>query len=558
MRKLLVIGLDGATLDLIEPWANSGKLPVMAQLMKNGTYGRLQSVLPVLSSAAWSSFMTGMNPGKHGFYDFVKRAPDSYRLRPVSREQMGGRSLWRILSELDKKVIVMNVPMTYPPETVNGLLVTGLGTPSYKNFTYPSELTAELQAKGYKVNSEIAFTPGREKDFIDEVYEITDQLTETLTSFMNRQDWDFAMVVYRDPDEMAHFFWRYMDETHPQHPTTGPEMQFKDAILEYYQKVDQAIGTLLKEVGEETNVLIMSDHGTGPFYKDVLLNEWLRQKGWLVTKKEKDASGLANNVFKTLGITRSNISTTLRSLKMGKVERWLKDVLGNRIEILPASSHANFPDEIDWERTKAYSFGYHGQIYINLKGREPQGIVSAGEEYDQLCQEISQSLMTIVDPQDGKPVVDQVVHRSQAFHGPAFDDAPDMVVIMRALSYITRSGYEFGSQPGEIFSPPHQYQSGSHRMDGVFIMAGPDILPAGYKGRDVVITDLAPTALHMMECPVPDDMDGRALTECLSDQREVQLVQSDTLTLILPKENEMTVEQEQELMQRLRDLGYLE
>lgn len=246
MNKLLVIGLDGATLDLIEPWVNSGKLPYMAQLMKNGVYGRLQSVLPVLSSAAWSSFMTGMNPGKHGFYDFVKRAHDSYRLRPVSREQMGGRSLWRILSDLDKKVVVMNVPMTYPPEFVNGFLVTGLGTPSFKNFTHPPELTDELNNSGYKVNSEVIFKPGHEQDYIDEVYEITDQLTETMIDFLNRQEWDFGMLVYRDPDEMAHFFWRYMDETHPQHPANGPETKFKDAILEYYQKVDQAIGTLLR------------------------------------------------------------------------------------------------------------------------------------------------------------------------------------------------------------------------------------------------------------------------------------------------------------------------
>lgn len=302
----------------------------------------------------------------------------------------------------------------------------------------------------------------------------------------------------------------------------------------------------------------MSDHGTGAFYKDVLLNEWLRQKGWLVTKEQNNASDVANNLFKSLGITRSNISSTLRRLNMGQVERWLKDVLGDRIEVLPASSHARFPDEIDWEKTKAYSFGYHGQIYINLKGREPQGIVSTGEEYDRLCQEISQSLMTIIDPQDGMPIVDQVIHRSQAFHGPAIDDAPDLIVIMRALSYITRSGYEFGNQPGEIFAPPHQNQSGSHRMDGVFILSGPDILPGGYKGKEVIITDLAPTVLHLLDCPVPDDMDGRVLSNFITLKKEVQISESDPNSLKSSKESEMTAEQEKELMKRLKDLGYLE
>ena len=167
MTKLLVIGLDGATMDLIEPWAREGKLPVLAGLLQHGSYGRMQSVLPVLSSAAWTSFMTGMNPGKHGFYDFVKRAPDSYRLRPVHREQMRGQSLWKILSLVGRKVIVLNVPMTYPPEAVNGAMISGLGTPNYKTFTYPAELTQELLNRGYSVNNQLAFRSGEEQAYID-------------------------------------------------------------------------------------------------------------------------------------------------------------------------------------------------------------------------------------------------------------------------------------------------------------------------------------------------------------------------------------------------------
>ncbi len=133
-----------------------------------------------------------------------------------------------------------------------------------------------------------------------------------------------------------------------------------------------------------------------------------------------------------------------------------------------------------------------------------------------------------------------------------------LIVIMRALSYITRSGYEFGNQPGEIFAPPHQNQSGSHRMDGVFILSGPDILPGGYKGKEVIITDLAPTVLHLLDCPVPDDMDGRVLSNFITLKKEVQISESDPNSLKSSKESEMTAEQEKELMKRLKDLGYLE
>ena len=164
-NKLLIIGLDGATLDLIEPWAKEGKLPVLAGLMQRGAYGRLKSVLPVLSSAAWTSFMTGMNPGKHGLFDFVKRAPNSYWLRPVNRSHIRSASLWKLLSSEGKRVVVVNVPMTYPPEQVNGILITGLGTPAYKTFTYPEDLSQVLVDRGYQADLETALSPGKRSSF---------------------------------------------------------------------------------------------------------------------------------------------------------------------------------------------------------------------------------------------------------------------------------------------------------------------------------------------------------------------------------------------------------
>ena len=273
-----------------------------------------------------------------------------------------------------------------------------------------AELSQELRRRDYPLFSKVAFRTGREQDYLQEVKEITDRMTDTALQFMKDQEWQFFMVVYREPDEMAHFFWHHMDPTHPQHPAVE-STPFKDAIQNYYQRIDQVIGQLLETSGPDTNLIIMSDHGTGPFYKDVLLNEWLRQKGWLVTRGETKTGGFSRKVFASIGLTRSNVSATLRRMRLGRVERWLKDVLGDRIEILPASTQTEFPNAIDWTRTKAYSFGYHGQIYINLKGREPLGIVSPGEEYNRLCMEITHTLKTFVDLEDGKPIVDQVIFR---------------------------------------------------------------------------------------------------------------------------------------------------
>ncbi len=558
MTKIVVIGLDGATLDLIDPWAKEGKLPELSNLMERGVFGRLQSVLPVLSSAAWSSFMTGMNPGKHGIYDFVKRAPNSYQLRPVNHRHIRGRSIWKIMSELGKKVIVVNVPITYPPEEVNGLLISGLGTPDYKIFTYPQELSRELLSKGYLVNNRVHFQPGHEQEYLHEVNRITDNLTDAVLQFMKFEEWDFFMVVYRHPDEMAHFFWRDMDQNHPQHQSEDGN-PYKDAILNYYQRIDQAIGQIILTCGVDSNIIIMSDHGSGPLYKDVLLNNWLQQKGWLVLNQENGLDRLSQKTFRAMGLTRSNISSSLRRMRLGRLEQAIKSVLGNRIEVLPVSTQKEFPTAINWKLTKAYSFGYHGQIYINLSGREPEGIVSQGDEYNQLCHDIGTALMTLIDPEDGIPVVDQVVQRSEAYYGPNIEEAPDLIVIMRELAYITRSGYEFGQQSDEIFTSPHHYQSGSHRMDGTLIMAGPDILRAGYKGEVACLMDLAPTILYLLGCPVPGSMDGNVLSDWLTSEWEVQVTQGDTDVVYSPtSEDVLTHDQEMEIIQRLKDLGYLE
>ena len=554
MTKLVVIGLDGATLDLIGPWAEKGLLPNLARLMQTGVFGRLQSVLPVLTSAAWPSFMTGVNPGKHGLFDFVKRAPGSYKLRPVNRSQMRSETLWGILSKASRRVGVVNVPMTFPPEKVNGVMVTGLYTPDFKPYTYPIELSEKLNERGYIVNRKIQFSPGNEAQYLRELHEIAANLTENTIWLMSQQEWDFFMMVFFDPDQISHFFWHHMDKTHPQHTLNS---KYEKAILEYYQAVDKSIGQILEQAGGETNVLVVSDHGSGALYKNVFLNEWLRQKGWLVLLDQKDSEGNLHELFARVGLTRANVSSILRKLGLLKLETKIKDILGNRIEILPKSSHAKFPDVIDWSKTRAYSFGYNGQIYINLRGREPQGVVEPGEEYEKVCQQLYQQLLEMVDPDDHKPVVEKIYQRKDAFWGDAVEDGPDLFLVMRGLAYITQSGYEFGNQAGQIVAAATQAQTGSHRMEGVWIMAGPDVQKVGYVGNQVVITDLAPTILHLLNCAVPEEMDGRVLEEWLKNKAQVVRMETETGKQD-PSLVEMSPEDEQRMIQRLKELGYLE
>lgn len=561
MSRVLLIGLDGATLDLVEPWARAGKLPIMASLMQRGGFGRLRSVLPVLSSAAWVSMMTGLNPGKHGIFDFVRRETGSYRLRVLRRDHMRGASLWRLLSMQGRKVGVLNVPMTYPPEPVNGFLVSGLGTPNYKPFTYPPSLERELLTRGYRVNKRVAFRPGNEDAFLRETYEMTDMLADAAWWLMTSQEWDLFTIVFRDTDELTHFFWRYMDPTHPAHnPAT--DLPHQDAVLYYYQKIDTLIGALVEAAGADTTTIILSDHGAGPLYQHVFLNEWLRQMGFLQTVETPSPGGRLRKAVSRVGLTRENVSNALGRLRLGRVEQWLKDELGARIELLPRTRRMEFPACIDWSHTYAYSFGYHGQIYINLRGREPAGIVEPGTGYTQMCEHVAAALKTFVDPRDGRPVVDQVIHRDEAFHGPCIEYAPDLIVLMRDLAYITRQGYEFGDAPGQIFADPVDYESGSHRMDGMLILAGAGVSNHGYK-EGAQLIDITPTVLHLLRCPIPDEMDGRVLDDWLTLPRQVIVSSEEYCDAYTPPPANTNwaghdSKSEQEILERLRNLGYLE
>lgn len=553
----LVIGLDGATLDLIGPWAQAGYLPNLAHIMQTGCYGVMRSTIPVHSPTAWSSFMTGTNPGKHGVFDFVKRQPNSYRLRVVRSSNIRGPSLWQLLSYYGHRVAVMNVPMTYPPQPVNGFMVSGLGTPDYKPFTYPPHMSDDLRARGYRVNKEKFYHPADKDAWLADIYDTSEKRARIALELMAEHEWDFFMLVFRNTDELAHFFWSYMDPSHPEHDPNA-DKRYQRAILEYYQRVDKWIGQLVEAAGPDTNVFIVSDHGAGPLYKDVFLNEWLIRKGWLTLKKASPPRKMISEVARRLGLTRANISSTLSALHLHRLEVVIKTILGDRIEILPRDRRPEFVNAIDWSKTKAYSFGYYGQIFINLKGREPQGTIAPGEEYENLRNEIVQELLRLQDPQDGLPVVDQVLKREELFEGPHVSDAPDVLTIMRGLSYMTRKGYEFSEERGQIFRRPYTYESGSHRLEGILLACGPNIT-SGKKLAGAKISDFAPTLLYLSDCPIPPEMDGRVLTEMISPQyaSQHQVVIKSPEAVEKQMDAGWEPDEEEEIKERLRGLGYL-
>jgi predicted AlkP superfamily phosphohydrolase/phosphomutase len=556
-KRVVVIGWDGATLDLALPWIQAGHLPVLKVLMERGGGGRLRSVLPVLSPSAWASFATGVNPGRHGIFDFVERAPDSYKLRLITARDLKVPTLWRLLSDAGKRVAVINVPITYPPEPVNGVMITGLGTPDRQVFTYPPELTEQLRSQGYRVNKATFYRPGGEDAFLKEVYEVTQQVADTALSVLQQEPWDFFMVVFRDTDEMAHFFWKHMDDSHPAHnPQT--DAQYANALLNYYKYLDQLTGQIINAAGPDVDVLIMSDHGLGPLYKDVFLNEWLRQKQLLAI-----VPGRANSqsVLARFGLTRSNISRSLQRVGLTYFERSLRSALGEKKNLLPANNRAVFPDAIDWPHTFWYSYGYHGQLFLNVQQREPKGIVARAGQYDQLRSQMEQMLFGLIDPEDGKPVVSEIIRQEEAFSGPYADRGADLVIMMRDLAYITRHGYEFTEKSGEVFSQPTTFESGSHRLDGLYFFSGPSFRSCGVVPSRSIL-DLAPTILHLLSVRHPNHIEGRILLDELVDSDRGAIKNgydyANTSENTASNSVTLTADEEQELTTRLKNLGYLE
>lgn len=546
-NKVLVVGLDGATFDILRPWIEQGKLPILRKLMENGVSDSLTSTIPPMSSPAWPSFMTGKNPGKIGVFDFVERRPDSYDYTVVSSKSIDGKVLWNILSEAGKKVGIINVQVTYPPQEVNGFMISGMPAPSVR--THPASLLDELRKEvgEYRLRIEEVYGKGREDSFIEDLYRVTDIREKTTLFLMKKYDWDFFMVMFFGTEFVQHTFWSYMDHTHPDHDPQKSE-KYGNVILEYFQKIDDIIGKIIKNTDENTTLIIMSDHGHGPLHKVLYINRWLMELGLLNFKR---------NILTRIKLWLCKYNLPVRlydfSIKLGLGK--LRKLVSQRRQTNLVNVFISFRD-VDWLRTKAYSHGHIGSIFINLKGREPDGIVEPGKDYHKLRTYIIKKLCELRDPETGEKVVDKVFRKEEVYSGSYVDRAPDIIFIMKDMKYIAEFG-SFGFHHDSLFGSPILRSTGTHRMNGIFIMKGKNVKRNSVvKGAKII--DLAPTILYLMGVPVPSDMDGKVLTDALYPS----FVSSNPIryekVMKKPEEQfEWSDEEEKEVKERLRRLGYL-
>jgi predicted AlkP superfamily phosphohydrolase/phosphomutase len=543
MSRLLVIGLDGATFDLIRPWTKQGLLPNLQRLMQAGVWAPLKSTLPPMTSPAWPSFATGKYPSKHGVFDFVSAHNGTFNL--INATAVDAAALWDILSAQGKRVGVINVPVTYPPHRVNGFMITGLLSPTGAEITYPADLLRPYTDAPYPYRTvpAVQYKPGNEHAFIGDLEKLVDARAWHAVRLMQDQPWDFLMVHILATDLAQHALWRYMDASHPRHE---PESPYQDAIQRIYQKADDAVGAMLQQLDEDTTVIVMSDHGFGPLHGVVNLNVLLWESG-LLHFKRKPLAQLRAFTFRH-GITPATAYRWLSRLGLQNVVARVSKSTRNAV----FDKFLSF-DDVDWDRTIAYSLGHMGQIYINGKDRIPGRRADTGDD-ERACEQVIEALHQLTTP-EGRPMLDRVVRKSALAPGPHLKDGPDLHIVLDGYRYISCPLF---ANDGHVISKQIRGDSGSHRSNGILIASGPLIQP-GAEIDSARIVDLAPTALHLMGCPVPGDMDGRVLSEMLVPGLQQAAAPHDQPDTALPVQESYTLSQDEEaeLQARLKGLGYL-
>jgi len=519
--------------------------------MASGCHGSIRSTALPLSPAAWSTIITGQNPAKHGIYDWFARKPGSYDVEYVNTGQIKARPVWQYYNEAGQRIGVFNLPMLYPAVPLEGFMLSGLAAPdaSSEEYAYPPDLVAELDAEVspyWHAETEV-YGYGREEDYLQNVLDLLDYQQRVTDYLIQHQPCDAYLLVFMQTDHIQHKFWRYLD---PEFPGYDPQhdSQYEDGILQVYQEADRFLGALVSRYGEDSNFVLLSDHGGGPVHGIMYINRWLQDIGLLHLKRNL-ATHLKLWLAKNDLIGR--VYRLVSKFGLGKIANLVSKPARNKV----LNSFISF-DDIDWSRTKAYSRGAFGQIYVNLNGREPQGIVEPGADYDQLMMELVAALEKLQHPETGEPLITDIHQRSAVYDGPYLDEAAD--VMFSIQNYLYQSSVKMGLDSESILGKSEYEDSGSHRPDGIIVMSGPDIR-AGERIEDANVADILPTMLALSGLPVPEDLDGQPLLAAMTDdiKENVQFIEASDSAEIDSAAPVLDGDELDELEERLRGLGYL-
>ena len=451
--RVLVVGWDGATFDLLDPLVETGELPNLAALMARGRAADLESTRIPISSAAWPTITTGVGPGVHGVYSFFQTEQGSYDVRLVSAEDVAAPPIWRVLSGRGQRSHVWGVPITYPPERIDGTLVAGMLSPFGAQYAHPAGLADDLRAKGFVPDLGVW-----RQDEVADLAAIEHQLDlkeRELLDLAGRRDWRLCMFVFKSLDVLCH---------RPNLSLRGPE------ITGLLRRLDAILGKLVEAAGPEATVVFLSDHGFRSYRRTFNLHRWLVEEGWSV-QREGESTG-ASPTGPLADAKASQRAARLATLDLG-ASRAFADV-----------AEGNF-----------------GAIRLNVAGREATGTLPR-DEVEAALEALTARLGELEFPA-GVPVMKAVHRGAELYPGPLQDErVPDLIVefapAWRAYTDVFGPPMSTGTQPFP-----------DHALEGVLVVAGPSI-GGGRERTRARLTDVAPMLYHLMGEPVPSHLEGDA------------------------------------------------
>ena len=514
-NRVIIFGIDGGTFNVVGPMLEAGRLPNLARMRAEGAAGTLDSVCPPLTAPAWATFLTALNPGRHGVFDFLAPPRHNYHRRLQNASALAAPRIFDTLSVAGLTVGAVNVPLTFPPRPVNGFVVPGMLTPKFAaKYLYPPSLYAEMREPGeYFVDMDPTnYEEGRDEAFVGDLHRVAEARKNAALHLYRSHRPDLFAVVFTGVDRLMHFFW---DRT--------------ELVQGHYEWLDAALGEFLKEGGDETSTLVISDHGFGPVEGEADLAAHLVRHGFMTMREKRSPS------------PRRFMDAVARldflNLRKRLPRRWRAAARGRVMERLSVFA------AVDWTRTVAFpgTATQYG-VYLNVAGREPEGIV-ARADHERVRDEVTASLDEL-----RAGMAARALRREEVYHGPFVDDAPDLYVPLwedgiRLL--------EFSDDPAVA---PRRRRPGEHRREGIIFARGPAVA-AGSAPRDATLADVYPTATYLLGQAVHAGLDGRVLTE---------IIAPDALGAAPPAYGEYDVNgvgyadgEDAEVRARLQGMGYL-
>jgi predicted AlkP superfamily phosphohydrolase/phosphomutase len=527
--KVLVLGIDA--LDAVYFESNKAMLPHLASLAESGTSGRLRSTVPPLTAPAWVTAFSGMNPGKTGITGFIDEHKHIFDSRDVTVPR-----IWNVLSAQGRRCAVIGVPMAYPVEEINGVMVSGFMTPSTEvPFTYPSNLQKDLLRKGYLPDLGWTQSGMDREHFLVQLRETAIIKYDQFTEWLESDEWDCFIAVLSETDWIQHYLDR--PPGHPEHARNEEE------LLRFFCLVDEYIGRWVAAAGPEATVLVCSDHGFGHFVRRVVhLNRFLVDEGYLKLN------------FKASVSIRNFITSHLRDVARLPGWRAIRNRIPSEWKKNTLALTNGIRDGIEWEQSRARFF----QIFWIVGAVEfNAGAFSDDESLQVARKSLRQKLTELRDPRQNEPIFSEVYLREEVFTGPYSDNQPDIVCLFA-------EGYGGNEMPGTrlIADLPQDGIPGSiHRRDGVWILTGPNV-KSGISMR-LDLQDIAPIIYHLLDVSVPENVDGRVPKETFVSNSSLSQRHCPTddysqlrRTFIVPDNGHP--DSDESVEDRLRALGYIE